>query len=941
MIARRALLLVAIALVACSASAQRTSAPAGADEPLPTDPALVTGTLDNGLSYVVRRHQNPAGRIAIWLHVATGSLNETDETRGLAHYLEHMAFNGSTHFPPGSLIPFFQALGMTFGRDQNAFTSFEQTVYTLALPDTNPDTIDRGLLYLSDVAFGLTLSPEEIDSERGIILEEKRARAGAGQRVRDAVLARLAPDSRLGRRLPIGTEETIRAMGPDQFREYYQRWYVAANMTVIGVGDIDPATLVAAIGRHFGAAPRVPRPAPIPAGVSPSAGTRAIVVTDPWLAHVDVSLTRIEPAWPPVTTVAAYRRELVDELGPWILGRRLEAALADGRVTFVSAEAGVSQWATAARLATLRVTAAPDHWRPALTDLITATQQARLYGFTGAEVEEARAAFLARAEQEAQQEPTRPARQLLGRINAAVSRREPIVAASGRLSLHRRLLAGITAEEVSNAFRADFDPGNSIFVLTLPPSAAAPSETELAGLGRAALELRPAAPVARAAPPALLAAPLPGGTVVEERVHEATGVWSGWLDNGVRVHHRKVEQRQGEAAVIVTLAGGEIEEGSDTRGVTQAAMGAWERPATSRLSSTDIRTLMTGKKVRVRGWSGPDTVTLAVSGDPAALETGLELAYVMLTDPVVEPGVFAQWREGKLREIAERAREPRGALAEALAEAFYPASEARLRPVTVAQVESRTREATQAWLRSLVARAPIEIAVVGDIDRDRARELVARSMGSLPPRARIDDKTLRDLRSVPRPVGPLRVERVVPTGTDQAQVLDGFFATDVQQVRDSRLLVMATRVLSTRMSRKIREERQLVYSIGARLQMGEAYPGFGILAAQAPTDPAKAGALAEAVAEMFAAFGSDGPRDDELAVARQQLLTFLDEELRAPEFWSGRLATLDYRGLSLDDLARIAADYRGFTAEEIRDAFARYARPEARFRIVVLPERPR
>ncbi|OGL13211.1 MAG: hypothetical protein A3I17_05435 [Candidatus Rokubacteria bacterium RIFCSPLOWO2_02_FULL_72_37] len=317
---------------------------------------------------------------------------------------------------------------------------------------------------------------------------------------------------------------------------------------------------------------------------------------------------------------------------------------------------------------------------------------------------------------------------------------------------------------------------------------------------------------------------------------------------------------------------------------------------------------MTGKKVRVHPGLDRDAVSLTVSGDPAALETGLELAYLLLTDPVVEPGVFAQWRENEAREIAERAREPRGVLAEARAEAFYPAGDARLRPVTAAQVERLTREATGAALRALIARAPIEVAVVGDIDRDRAVALVARTLGALPPRPRIDDKTLRHLRAVPRPAGPVRVERTVPTRTEQAQVLDGFFASDIQQVRDSRLLVLAARVLSTRMNRTIREERQLVYSIGAYLQPGEAYPSFGVFAAQAPTDPAKAGALAEAVAEMFLAFAADGPSAEEMTVARQQLLTYLEEALRGREFWSARLATLDYRGLSLDDLARISAD---------------------------------
>src|SRR5438477_1788158 len=163
--------------------AAATAAPAA--ERLPTDPALVTGTLSNGLTYIIRPHRNPEGRVSIWLHVASGSLNETDSTRGLAHYIEHMAFNGSANFAPGSVVPFFQSLGLAFGRDQNAFTSFDQTTYQIALPGNRRELLEKGMLFMSDVALRLRLDPAEIDAERQIILEEKRARAGAQQRVQD------------------------------------------------------------------------------------------------------------------------------------------------------------------------------------------------------------------------------------------------------------------------------------------------------------------------------------------------------------------------------------------------------------------------------------------------------------------------------------------------------------------------------------------------------------------------------------------------------------------------------------------------------------------------------------------------------------------------------------------------------------------------------------
>jgi zinc protease len=909
-------------------------------EPLPTDPALISGRLDNGVAYVVRRHPNPPGRVGIWLHVASGSLNETDDTRGLAHYLEHMAFNGSANFPPGTLIPFFQSLGMTFGRDQNAFTSLDQTVYTLSLPDTKTETLERGLTYMSDVAFRLSLLPREIDLERAVVLEEKRARAGARQRARDAVLERLAPGSTLGRRLPIGTEAAIQAITPAQMQEYYRRWYVPSNMTVIAVGDADPAALVRAIGQHFGTAAAAPRPDPRPVGVEATAGLRAIVFTDPELAQAEVGFTRVEPPRAPLTTVAAYRRFLIDQVAAWILDRRLEISLAEGRGAFSRASVSISQWSGALRVASAQVTTAPERWRPALHDLATEIARARLHGVTPGELEEARVAFLASAEEAGQREGTRPAREVLREINDAVNRREPPLSAAQRLALYRRLLPAVTSAEVTRALGAAFDAGGLIAVVTMPPRPDAPGEDDLIALGRTALAVRPDPPTDRARPTALLAAPPRPGAVVESGEHAATGVWSGWLDNGVRVHHRRVEQRRNEVTVTIALAGGAIEETADDRGITAAALRAWDRPATGTLSSTAIRTLMTGKSVRVGTDHGLDWVGLSVTAQAPALVPGLELAHALLTDPVLEPVAWEQWREQTLQEIAARAVEPRGVLAEAEADALYPPGEVRLRPLTPAQVRALSRERAQAWLRRLVATAPIEVAVVGDLDREAALALVTRYLGSLPARERIGLATLKGRREVTRRSGPIKATRTVATQTDQAQVRSGFFGPDVQDVRETRLLILAARVLSTRMNAVIREERGLVYSIGAGVRPGEVYPGLGVLAAQAPTDPVKAAPLATALDEMFAAFAASGPTDAELAVAKSQLRLFVEEAVKGPDFWIDRLARIDYRGLSLDDVARLAADYESFTPAQVREAFARHATPGARFELVVLPRRP-
>jgi zinc protease len=904
-------------------------------ELLPTDPALVTGAAASGLRYVVKRHPNPAGRAAFWLHVAAGSLDEEEHTRGLAHYLEHMAFNGSAHFPPGALIPYFESIGLSFGRDQNAFTGLDQTVYQIAVPDTRAETVAKALLYLGDVATRLTLSPEEIDRERQIILEEKRARASADQRVGDHVIERLVPA--LGRRLPIGTEEAIKGVRPEHFRDFYARHYVPSNMTLLAVCDCEPSLVVDRIRQEFDGAPRAPRPPPRAVTVSETAGLRGIVATDRDLTRASVSLTRVERPRPPRTTLGQARRDIVETLGVRAFNRRLDARLAAGRASFLEAGGNVADWARAARLVSVRASGPPERWRAMLDEMAAAVQQARVHGFTTREIEIVRRALLAEAEEAVQRQPTQPARALLRQLNAGVAREEPLMSAEQRRALMQRLLAGIEAAEVSQAFAETFDFTNVVVVASLPAGAGVPDEETLASVGRSALLAQVEPPTDLADEARLLEAPPPPGRMLQRSEHAGSGVTSAWLDNGVRVHHRFVGQRRNEVRVRITLAGGEIEETAATRGLTRAAALAWQRPATATLTSTQVRELMTGRRVQVHATVEADSLTLVVTGDPAELEHGLQLVYRLLTDPLVEAATLAQWQESEVQAITARRSRPAGVLGEALADAIYPPAELRTRPLSAEQVRAITREAAQAWLARLVATAPIEVAVVGDLEHEQGLGLVTRYLASLPSRARIDRNTLGALRAIARPPGPIVSARSVTTATSQAVVLDGFFGADVTNVRDTRLLALAARVLSTRMNRIVREERQLVYSIRASSRPAAEYPGYGLFVAQAPTDPDKTAALAAALEELFTAFAKDGPSDDEIRVARAQIDNALAEALAGPDFWSDRLASLDYRGTRLDDVMEARERYAAMTAAEVQEAFARYYAPGARVRIIVTP----
>ncbi|MFN7020869.1 MAG: M16 family metallopeptidase [Phycisphaerales bacterium] len=907
-------------------------------QPLPTDPRLVTGELPNGMRYIVKQHANPPGRASMWIHVSSGSLNETDAQRGIAHYLEHMAFNGSENFKPGSVIDFFQSMGLMFGQHQNAFTSFDQTTYQLALPDTRPETLDKGLLFFADVAGRLSLLPEEIEEERQIIFEEKRTRKGAEQRTQEYVLERMIPGSLIGERLPIGTDRTLASVMRPDFVDYYTRWYVPSNMTLMIVADADPEAIVGQIRKHFGDGEKRPVPVDQDPRITPIEASRAIVATDPELTGASVEVFTFGPREEPATTVPLMRRDMVRQIGVSAFNRRMGAKLSKGGTAYLSASASAMSLFNAATFRQFSAEGKPEDWKTMLNELGTDAQRARLHGFSAQEIDDVRKEILASHEQFVARESTIDARRVLMMMNRSVAGGEPIMSARQQLDLANQLLPTITPEEVSRVFAEQFDPARATFVAVLPSGGDAPTEEQLLALGKSAFDVRPEAEAADERPTTLLSELPTPGIASDLTTHQTSAVTSGWLENGARFHHRFMDIEKDSVTVTITLAAGPIQETADNHGVSEVAALAWGRPATSRLSSTNIRDIRTGRKTRVRGGvSSPDSMSISISGSPSDLEDGLQLAYLMLTDPVIEQANFDQWNKEQLQAIEEREKNIQAAMGVLVAATVMPPGDIRFQPLTADEVNRLTPEAGQAWLKRVIATAPIEVAVVGDIARDEAVRLLERYVGSLPSRPRIGPSTLDDLRAVARPAGPRTADKSMATRTDKAVALIGFYGPDADNVADTRCMSIASRILSTRAIQKIREKEQLAYSPGCRLQPGTALPGYGMFMGMTTTDPGKVERLVASFGELFDSFAAEGPTDDELATARRQFANDLDDQMKQPGFWMGRIGAMNYRNIKLDDVMAAPEAYQTIPAAQIRDTFAKYYKPESRFSVVVRP----
>ena len=904
---------------------------------LPQRPDLVTGTLDNGMQYAVLQHATPPGRASVWMHISSGSLNESEEQRGLAHFLEHMAFNGSKNFQKNEVVAFFESIGLTFGQHQNAFTSFDQTVYQLALPDNKTETLAKAFTFFSDVMFNLTLDPEAIDGERQIILEEKRRGMGPDQRVFDYMIERMLPGSRVAKRLPIGVEETILGVDRQNFLDYYTTFYRPANTTMIVVGDMDPQVVIAEIRRAFENGETAPMPADLEGGVVPYDSPLAIVATDPELKTAEVEILRVLPPNPPARTEAQLRDELVDTMAAQAFNRRMAKLVRSGEVDFLRGSAGAADVFQAFRQIAASASGEAAKWQPMLEDIATEVRRAVLHGFSSTEVEDVRAAVLSFADIAAEREVTADARQLLSQINFTIAAGEPVMSAAQRKELMHRLAPTITQDEVNARFASMFDSDAVAFIVTMPSGEGVPTEAEVLRLGQQYLSVSPEPLDAGTRFTTILDAVPAPGEFVEQSNHAATDIETAFLSNGIAVHHRFMDYKKDSASITITLAGGVIEESPEQRGLTDMATLPFSDPAARSRSSNDLTDLMVGKKVSVRGGFDADTVTLRISGHPDELATGLQVAYLLLTEPLVEPVKAQQWMVRQGQSIDERKTTAPGTAFEKMMQLISPEGEQRMRMLEHEDLKRLQVADAQAWIERIVREAPMEVAIVGDIDRAEALELVRTYLGSLSPRPRMSAETMASLRSVNRPVGPLTLDETISTKTPVAMVMVGCFGPDWTNVEDRRLLTMASRILTTRMVKRIREQEQLVYGIGVRVSPGLAYRGYGTISSSATTEPEKATRLAEVVHEMMTDFATSGPTDEEMQVVRGQIENALDEQMREPSYWEFSIGDMHLRGTDLDDVNAGPSVYDGYTPEQVRDAVARYYRDDCRYSVIVRP----
>ncbi|MFN5737395.1 MAG: M16 family metallopeptidase, partial [Akkermansiaceae bacterium] len=364
---------------------------------IPADPAIVSETMENGMRYIILPNSEPPQRLSMRLHIAAGSLKEQEDQKGVAHFLEHMVFNGTKNFENANqLIREMQSRGIAFGAGVNAYTSFDETVYMLDLPDLKSNNLDLTFSIMRDFADGALLSEKEIDEERGVILSEKSARDTVGYRIQKKQFEALLPDSIIPKRFPIGEEEIIKNAKRERFADFYQRYYTPNRMTFVIVGDIDPGEIEERIKSTFGSMTNsnLPDLAPEIGKATIPQGLVTHTFSDPEIDSTDISLLLVRPFEFKTDTKESRAAEFPLDIASAIMGRRFERLSKIENSPIAAGEAGKFNLFNHLELGSISVTAADDRWQEATTILEQEFRRALTHGFTEAELNEAKANLL-------------------------------------------------------------------------------------------------------------------------------------------------------------------------------------------------------------------------------------------------------------------------------------------------------------------------------------------------------------------------------------------------------------------------------------------------------------------------------------------------------------------------------------------------------------------
>jgi zinc protease len=910
----------------------------GLADPVPVDPRITTGRLPNGLRYYIRTNRQPENRAELRLAVNVGSVLEDDDQIGLAHFVEHMAFNGTRNFPGQSVIQFMESIGMRAGPSINAFTSFDETVYMLQVPTDDAGIVDKAFLVLADWAQNLSFTAEEIDKERGVIIEEWRIGRGANARMRDAQFPILFKDARYADRLVIGTRESLETFEHDALRRFYRDWYRPDMMALVAVGDFDEKAIERLVKVRFGAIPaaEVPRLRPT-YDVPDHKGTLYAIATDKEATMTQISVYNKLPL-AQQRTVAAYRDRIVSQLASAMFSARLTDLTRKPDSPFVMAAAGRSVFVRSKEAAILSAIPKEGAIEQALEALLVEAARVARHGFVQAELDRQKATTLRSYEQYLAEKDKEESRMLADRLWRNFTVNEVLPGPELEYALHSRFLPEITLEEVNGIARDWLNENSRVVMVSAPEKQglSVPDEARLATVvaGIAAKEITAYTDTAGSRP---LLAELPKpGAIAKVTSKEELGITEWVLSNGVKVVLKPTTHKEDEILFRATSPGG-ASLASDEDLVPAQTAGQVMSPGVMGLGSfdaTDLRKVLAGKIASAGPFIGGMEEGLSGRASPKDLETMFQLIYLTFTAPRADKEAFLAHKEQRKAILANQQASPAWAFNEAL-QSIMTQDHPRARPLTADRIEQMDLDRSLAFYKDRFADASgFTFVFVGSFTPEMMQPLVIRYLASLPSLNR--DETWKDIGiNLPRGI----VEKVVKKGIEPQGRVAIVFSGPFDYNRDQRVAIRALgMLLQTKLRETVREDLGGTYGVGAS-------PNYTVIpreeysfSIQFGCSPDRVDELVKVVFDEIELLKKNGPTEKQVSDVREAMLREFETNVKQNAYLLSQIYLRYQVPQDLGELFGLGEYYKTLDEKLIWDAARKYLRMDNYVKVVLLPE---
>ncbi|MEL6625739.1 MAG: insulinase family protein [Bacteroidota bacterium] len=908
------------------------------DDPIPFDPDVRTGILDNGLTYYIKANKKPEKIAELRLAVNAGSLQETDAQQGLAHFLEHMCFNGTKNFPKNEITNYMESIGSQFGAHVNAYTSFDETVYQLRVPTDEAEKFERGMQILEDWAHNVTMEGEEIDKERGIVIEEWRSRLGAQDRMQEKTIPAIFYNSRYADRLPIGKKEILETFEYEAIRSFYRKWYRTDLMAVVVVGDVDVDEVEQMIKDKFGPIPAADTPNPRVDYEIPDHQEPQIAIAFDKEASYNVLQVLYKHPKSVSEALSDYRKSIVNQLASRMIGDRMQEKINEANPPFnyVGAGFGGGLGRTKAQYGAFAVV--PENGAIiGLQALMIEHRRAQQFGFTQSELDRNKRSLLTGLEKQLKEKGKTPSRGLASAYVSHYLRKSPVPGPENRFTIYQQILPTITLDEVNEAFKNFIREDNFVVTLTGVEKEGVKQPTKsdiLAAIEAVSKEAITAYEDNAVEGPLLAEIPNPGSVTAEENI-ESVGVTKLTLSNGIVVYLKPTTFQNDQILMRAYSPGGSSLYTDETHMSVEMSSQIVNSAGLGAFDDNQLTKYLSDKVANVSPSVGELSETLSGNATPKDVETMFQMLYLYMTAPRTDAEAFQSMMTKQKSLMANILATPERWFTSEMSKKMYNDHPRRRYLPTEAQMDGVELEPAMNFYRERFADAnDFTFFFVGNFEIEAFKKYLTTYLATLP--VLETSESWRNL-GIPEPEG--RMEQNFYKGTEPKSVVNIQYYGDFKWTSTDRVGLNAlTKALTIELIKVLREEKSGVYSPGVYSNTTHfPEPRFNLVVTFSCA-PENVEELVNTVYDEMNKMKKNGPSEETVEKVKEALRKSYQVGMESNSYWLSSLVYYHTHGLDMDAIMKADERINQISTKSIKKVAKKYISDKSLGRFVLLPE---